>query len=41
MDKRLQIVFSRRNIRTYTGHPAEEKEPRTRYDLAQVHHNKW
>jgi nitroreductase len=23
------------------GHPAEEKEPRTQYDPAQVHHNKW
>lgn len=23
------------------GHPAEEKEPRTQYDPAQVHRNKW
>ena len=23
------------------GHPAEEKEPRTQYDPAQVHHDKW
>ena len=23
------------------GHPAEEKEPRTQYDPAQVHSNKW
>jgi nitroreductase len=23
------------------GHPAEEKEPRTQYDPAQAHHDKW
>jgi nitroreductase len=23
------------------GHPAEEKEPRTQYDPAQIHRNKW
>ena len=23
------------------GHPAEQKEPRTQYDPAQVHHDRW
>jgi nitroreductase len=23
------------------GHPAEEKEPRTQYDAARVHHGRW